>query len=188
MSGCQCRYARNGKAIGRQRCAIQHAVEFLHEQGAAHFAVESSRSVLINTIARGGDRGQWHTIIGAISLRVGRKMIYVLTIIVAPAVTIGVAVIVTFHQVINFVTLITLSCLRVRPGRDGTEITIHTIIRTVEHAASGPDNVERVSRTRGEYEYIRAGREINAIAVDLIIIWLASSGFHIAQTAVEVAL
>src|SRR5437868_2593107 len=167
---------------------IKHAIELLHEQVTSHPAVESSGSVLINTIARRHDRGERHTIIGAEGFRVSWKMIDVLAVIVATAVAVGVPVIMAFYQVVNLVGSIGRRALGGSRCRGCSEISISSVVRAVELATSGPDDIEWITRARSEYGDISAGREVNAIAVDLIIIWLASCRFYIAKGPIEVAL
>src|SRR5438270_13885516 len=111
-------------------------------------------------------------------------MIDVLTVVIAAPVSIGVAVIMAFYQVVDLVRLITLGCLRVRPGRNGAEVGVHTVVSPVQFPPGGPDDIEWIAPAWSEHGNISAGREVNAIAVDLIIIWLASGGLDIAENGV----
>src|SRR5205814_387284 len=115
-------------------------------------------------------------------------MIDVLAVIVATAVTVGVAVIMSFYQIVDLVGSIHCCALGIG-GRGGlAEVSIGAVIGTVELATSSPDDIEWISCARSEYGDISAGREVNAIAVDLIIIWLTSCRFNIAKAPIEVAL
>src|SRR5438270_13826524 len=108
-------------------------------------------------------------------------MINVLAVIIATPIAIGVAVIMAFYQIVNLVGSIGWRALGGGGCRGRSKISVSTIVRAVELATGSPDNVERITGARSEYGDISTGREVNAIAVDLIIIWLTSCRFYIAK-------
>src|SRR5947207_10024222 len=115
-------------------------------------------------------------------------MVDVLAVSVSTAVAIGVSVIMAFYQVVNLVGSIGRRALGGSRCRSWSEISISSVVRSVELATSGPDDIEWITRARSEYGNISARREVNAIAVDWIIILLTSCRFYITKGPFEVAL
>src|SRR5207237_2738858 len=103
-------------------------------------------------------------------------------------VAIGVPVIMAFYQVVNLIRSISRRALGSGRCRGRSEISISAVVRAVELAPSAPDDIEWIPRARSEYGDISAGREVNAIAIDLIIIWLTGCRFYIAKGPIEIAL
>jgi hypothetical protein len=181
-SGCA---SATQRPSGVSRTRVAAACHFWSQQFAAHLAAEGPAAVLGDAVlARGQHEQRLAELVG--QRRHPRIAVDVLPRVEAGAAAVGAAVVVAGLDEQQLVGVLRVGDLRARADRGRAEAQVGAVVGRVQPARGREHEVVGVAQPRGVRRDVAAGRDLDQLAVALVIVGLPVAGLDVVHCAVEV--